>query len=119
MLSRRLDHEDSKEEGQVMIKPEKFVEINTIEPEWVLEESICNEQATDPLLKAVLLFFANSPEKSALSIQKKFKDYSWNEGFLQYKGKLIVPDNEELKRQVCKMNHDHPTAGHPGQEGTR
>jgi hypothetical protein len=31
-----------------------------------------------------------------------------------YKGRLVVPDDEELKRKVLRQFHDHQLAGHPG-----
>jgi hypothetical protein len=31
-----------------------------------------------------------------------------------YQGQLIVPDEEELKRQILQQYHDHLLAGHPG-----
>jgi hypothetical protein len=31
-----------------------------------------------------------------------------------YQGRLIVPDEEELKRQILRQYHDHQLVGHPG-----
>jgi hypothetical protein len=36
------------------------------------------------------------------------------EGKEFYRGKLVVPDEEELKRRILQQYHDHPLAGHPG-----
>ena len=34
---------------------------------------------------------------------------------LYYRGKNYIPQNEELRRDIAKMFHDHETAGHPGE----
>jgi hypothetical protein len=36
------------------------------------------------------------------------------EGKYFYKGRLVVPDDNELKRKVLQQFHDHQLAGHPG-----
>lgn len=33
---------------------------------------------------------------------------------MTYKGLVYVPKDEELRRDIIKMHHDHPMAGHPG-----
>jgi hypothetical protein len=44
------------------------------------------------------------------------KEFSMDvmEGKTFYQGRLIIPDEEELKRQILQQYHDHPLAGHPG-----
>jgi hypothetical protein len=44
----------------------------------------------------------------------------WEEddGFVYYKGKLYVPNNRDLRRDVVKTCHDSVTTGHPGKNGT-
>ena len=32
-----------------------------------------------------------------------------------YKGKNYIPNDQELRRDIVKMFHDHETAGHPGE----
>ena len=34
---------------------------------------------------------------------------------LYYRGKNYIPKDEELRRDIAQMFHDHPTAGHPGE----
>jgi hypothetical protein len=31
-----------------------------------------------------------------------------------YQGRLVIPDDEEMKRKVLQQCHDHGLAGHPG-----
>ena len=34
---------------------------------------------------------------------------------LYYRGKNYIPKDEELRKDIAKMFHDHPMAGHPGE----
>ena len=40
----------------------------------------------------------------------------WEEdnGLVYYKGRVYVPPNDELRRDVLRQCHDDPTSGHPG-----
>ena len=40
------------------------------------------------------------------------------DGLLYYKGKLYIPNDNELRGEVVKTCHDSPTTGHPGKHGT-
>ncbi|ETW80309.1 hypothetical protein HETIRDRAFT_247719, partial [Heterobasidion irregulare TC 32-1] len=35
-----------------------------------------------------------------------------------HRGKIYVPQDEQLRRDIIKLNHDNLAAGHPGQRGT-
>ena len=37
-----------------------------------------------------------------------------NEGILHFKGKLCVPNNEELQKHILSEAHDTPYSIHPG-----
>jgi hypothetical protein len=39
-------------------------------------------------------------------------------GLLFYQGRIVVPDNEELRRNLIATFHDSPIAGHSGQQRT-
>ena len=45
---------------------------------------------------------------------------SWEEedGLVYFKGKLYVPNERALRREVLQTCHDNLTAGHPGKNGT-
>ena len=32
----------------------------------------------------------------------------------EYQGKAIIPDDDNLKRQILRLYHNHPLARHPG-----
>jgi Integrase zinc binding domain len=38
-----------------------------------------------------------------------------NQKMILYKGKQYVPKDQELRRDILKLFHDHGTAGHPGE----
>ena len=44
----------------------------------------------------------------------------WEEddGFVYYKGKLYVPNDRSLRKDIVKSCHDSIIAGHPGKDGT-
>src|SRR5258708_39991628 len=44
----------------------------------------------------------------------------WEEddGFVYYKGRLYVPNDRSLRKEVVKTCHDAVTTGHPGKNGT-
>ena len=44
----------------------------------------------------------------------------WEEddGFVYYKGKLYVPNDRPLRKEIVKSCHDAITSGHPGKNGT-
>jgi hypothetical protein len=52
-------------------------------------------------------------EEQMKGLQKEFA-MDVIEGKEFYRGRLVVPDEEELKRQILQQYHDHPLAGHPG-----
>ena len=51
--------------------------------------------------------------------RKDLEDWSVEEfegnNVLFYKGKNYIPANGELRREIVRKYHDHPTAGHPGE----
>jgi len=41
-------------------------------------------------------------------------EWSEDEGLLQFRGKIYVPQNPDLRRHVVSLCHDTKIAGHPG-----
>ena len=58
-------------------------------------------------------------KKGPSNLQKDLSDWKVEEidgnHTLFYKGKNYIPKNQELRRDIVKMFHDHETAGHPGE----
>ena len=114
-LSRRLDftpEEDTDNENIMMLPEELFISlINTELQEWILT---CEKLDSDAMeaLKVLL-------EEGPTTIQNQLPDWTVErvEGkqVLYYRGKNYIPKDEELRRDIAKMFHNHPTAGHPGE----
>jgi hypothetical protein len=96
-----------------MLPKEIFASIAT-EPETELQTRIEKLLDQDKSLEEILEFLQNSSNALAY-IRKGFKDYQMEAGLLFYQGKIVVPDNEELKQDLIAAFHDSPIAGHPGQ----
>ena len=58
-------------------------------------------------------------EEGSTAIQKQLGDWTTEQinekQALFYKGKNYIPQDEELRRDITRMFHDHETAGHPGE----
>ena len=52
------------------------------------------------------------------SMKKGLQEWNDEDGLVLHRGKIYVPQNEQLRRDIIKMNHDNLAAGHPGQRGT-
>ena len=48
----------------------------------------------------------------------KWKKYTIKDGYLLYKGRVCVPDDDDTRRQILFECHDSPSAGHPGIQKT-
>ncbi|CEL62768.1 hypothetical protein RSOLAG1IB_05127 [Rhizoctonia solani AG-1 IB] len=48
------------------------------------------------------------------SVAAKFKDYTMQDGLLLYQGRIVVPDEPEIKQQLLSHFHDSPGSGHQG-----
>jgi hypothetical protein len=99
-----------------MLPKEAFVNLAT-EPEAELQERIEKLLNHDESLEEILEFLQNSSAAPAY-IRKSFKDYQMEAGLLFYQGRIVVPDNEELKKDLIAAFHNSPIAGHPGQQRT-
>ena len=114
-LSRRLDftpEEDTDNKNTTMLPDELFISLIDTE----LQERIltCEKLDSDAMeaLKVLL-------EEGPTTIRNQLPDWTVEcvEGkqILYYQGKNYIPKDEELQRDIAKMFHDHPTAGHPGE----
>jgi hypothetical protein len=97
-----------------MLPKEIFASLAT-EPEIELQARIEKLLDHDESLEEILEFLQNGSSAPAY-IRKGFKDYQMEAGLLFYQGRIVVPDNENLKRDLIAAFHDSPMAGHPGQQ---
>ncbi|QRV79959.1 Retrotransposable element Tf2 protein [Ceratobasidium sp. AG-Ba] len=54
----------------------------------------------------------------SLILTKQYDKYEWKEDLLWYKGRIVIPENKEIRLAILEMHHDNPTAGHQGQART-
>ena len=53
------------------------------------------------------------------SLEKRYEGYKLEEdGLLTYKGRIYIPDVEDLRRVVMDEIHQAPYFGHPGYQKT-
>jgi hypothetical protein len=95
VLSRRPDHLNIALEPQIMLPREVFVSVAT-EPEIELQSQIENYLDQDESLEEILAFLQNR-SNAPTYVRKGFKDYSMEAGLLFYQGRIVVPDNEDLR----------------------
>ncbi|QRV92840.1 Retrotransposable element Tf2 protein [Ceratobasidium sp. AG-Ba] len=115
-LSRRADHVPSEPEPQVML-PEHLFLGNSAEMSAPLMTRIKDALQDDPSLQ-LTLEAATSMDKLPQSVASKFKDYSMNEGLLLFQGRIVIPDEPEIKQELLAHFHDSPAAGHQGRAKT-
>jgi transposase InsO family protein len=118
-LTRRSDHEEGVKfdnSDSTVLKPEVF-RINatgrhTTPPRANhLKQQIIDACHNDGLTKEVFQRFKNlGPRKLAQGIQ----EWNFEDGILLFRGKIYIPDNLDLRRQITRAHHDVSAAGHPG-----
>ncbi|QRW12452.1 Retrotransposable element Tf2 protein [Ceratobasidium sp. AG-Ba] len=115
-LSRRHDHEDIPNPQQIMINAERFkgfkanIEINIIS---MIRESISDDESLTTLIEST-----KKKEDLPPSIRKQYDKYEWKEDLLWYEGRIVIPENKEIRLAILEMHHDNPIAGHQGQART-
>ncbi|QRV84916.1 Retrotransposable element Tf2 protein [Ceratobasidium sp. AG-Ba] len=115
-LSRRHDHEDIPNPQQIMINAERFkgfkanIEIDIIS---MIRESISDDESLTTLIEST-----KKKEDLPPSIRKQYDKYEWKEDLLWYEGRIVIPENKEIRLAILEMHHDNPIAGHQGQART-
>ena len=114
-LSRRPDHgiEGQSDDEETVILPENMF-INLLDIS--LQDRILNGKELDSDVKdAMETLLLEGPT----NLQNDLHDWKVEEvdgkRTIFYKGKNYIPKDQELRRDVVKMFHDHETAGHPGE----
>ena len=88
--------------------------INLLDAE--LQERILNEKDLDIDVKNAMETLL---QEGPTSLKNDLEDWKIKEvegkKTIFYKGKNYIPKDQELRRDVVKMYHDHETAGHLGE----
>ena len=81
-----------------------------------LQERILNGKELDIDVKNAM---ETLPQEGPTNLKNDLEDWKIEEvdgrKTIFYKGKNYIPKDQELRRDVVKMYHDHETAGHPGE----
>lgn len=115
-LSRRPDHnpgeEDENKGPQVMLNRDLFIKSIDLE----LQQRIAECEVFDEDVTRALEQIKNS---SISNLSEGLQDWTIEEAgnvkAVFYKGRQYIPDNLEVRREIIRKFHDHPTAGHPGE----
>lgn len=114
-LSRRADHrpeQGGNETTNSIFCSEAFSSIAALyHADADLVDMVKEKLRTDQKVAPILAFFDADPHA-------KMDKYEFTAGVLYQDGKVYVPDDEEIKREVLKLYHESPLAGHPGQART-
>jgi RNase H-like domain found in reverse transcriptase/Reverse transcriptase (RNA-dependent DNA polymerase)/Integrase zinc binding domain/Chromo (CHRromatin Organisation MOdifier) domain len=118
-LSRRADHGTggSDNENLVLLKPELFA-IRAL-------EGVMLEGEERDILREIRKGNREGLQEDSVAIaarelrQGKGKsirsaEWSQSDGLLQFRGKIYVPNDPELRRRIVSLHHDTLVAGHPG-----
>jgi hypothetical protein len=115
-LSRRPDHcpEEDESKEEILLLDDLFLNLLDIN---LRDRIMKNKEYDFDVTKAIELL----QEEGPTSIQNDLEDWKIEEVDYQktifYKGKQYIPKNQELRRDILKLFHDHETVGHPGELG--
>ena len=114
-LSRRPDLcpvEDHDNENVVLLPEDLFVALIDVE----LRDAVAKLQHEDSIaLEALRLLTEVDPQSPSLDTDGWTTEVdSTGSKVLFYKGKIYIPQDMELRREIVQRYHDTPTAGHPG-----
>ena len=107
MLSCRSDHITEDDETVIMLPNNMFISLIATD----LRDKIAAAASTDEFtikIKDCLQKQLLTPMHTPLS------DWSLTNDLIAYKGKIYVPTNIELQKEIITSFHDSPLAGHPG-----
>ena len=107
-LSRRSDHVTEEDDETIVMLPDNMF-ISLIATD--LRDKIASATNTDELatkIKSCLYKQLPPPMRTALS------DWSYKDGLIIYRGKVYVPPDTEIRKEVVTSFHDSILARHPG-----
>jgi hypothetical protein len=110
-----MDAEDNRD--QLVLNPKRFVTLaaTTFAKPPALKQKIrdCSDREVE-VAQALEVLCKKGPRRLVNNLLE------WEElnGLLYYKGKLYIPNNQELRAEIIKICHNTPTTGHSGKHGT-
>ena len=100
-----------------MLPQEVFEEANLVDSETTLQQRIAKALGQDESLEEILSFLRKKGPSPQL-VTQGFRDYMLEGDLLLYWGKVLIPDNKSLKRDLIAAFHKAPSTGHLGQQQT-
>lgn len=111
-MSRRSDHKDIPTAEQTMISPERFIGFKADIGDDII--SLIREAQQDDESMETLIKSTRDKNSLPPSIRKQYDKYEWQEDLLWYDGRIIIPNDSEIRLKLLEMFHDNPIAGHQG-----
>jgi hypothetical protein len=100
----------TKEIHRILAKTIKHDTIK-IQGDLELKENIKNSQVLDfSVAQALEVIKENSPR----TMSKGLQEWNLEDGLILYRGKIYVPRDKNLRRDLVKAHHDPPSRGYPG-----
>jgi hypothetical protein len=119
-LSCHPDHGAGSENSDVtLLRPELF-RIRAMEgivvdgPEIPLLRDVRKVFATEPELEDPAVLVAWQLLKNQKAPSPRSAEWHISDGLLLFRGKIVVPWNKDLRRQIMEQHHDTCVAGHAG-----
>ena len=102
-----LPASDLDNDNVTLLPPSLFVHVIDL----ALSSHIASSSSSDPLVLQALQSMNGSIPPA---FRSRLSDWQHSDGILIYKGRVFVPPTDDLRRDILRHCHDHPTAGHPG-----
>lgn len=118
ILSRRIDVTNGMHEEKRPLL--RLAALESCEPVWTdddIYERIKIAITEDTTLEPILSFCQNSSQLP-LDMRRRLQGYTFKDGLLSFEGRIYVPNDNDLQRQILRSRHDAPAAGHQGRAKT-
>ena len=103
---------DSDNDDVTLLPPSLFVHVIDL----ALSSRIASSSSSDPLILQALQSMDGSVPPA---FRSHLSHWQHTDGILTYQGRVYVPPTGDLRRNILRRCHDHPTMGHPGFLKTR
>jgi hypothetical protein len=116
-LSRRVDHDtgDSDNEDATLLPSSLFAKAITFSLPPISDDLMTRfkncQQVDETVLEVLRSISANKPTPLTASLKQH---WSVQNGLVFYSGRLYAPNDIDLRRDLIRLHHDLPSAGHPG-----
>jgi transposase InsO family protein len=123
-LSRRSQDQSAQEATKdarirPLLDPKVFIKIGSIDR--TIQQIIEEEYKDDSFLQSTLDLLRTGGRSKQISLSEceiRNDPYDITKDRLYYKGRLVIPDSDELRFKILQEAHDSPVAGHPGRTKT-